>query len=152
MLHGRGIIFKNSYLSGIAISSTPLSCGCKPTKGKHKRKFNPHYTDDSFRRAIHRACDRVFIPASPLCREPGESNAARMPRLTDEQKTELKKWQADQRWSPQPAPAHDGDGNPQEIRNPKAAATALGHSRINTSELYAERDLGLASQIASELG
>ncbi len=52
---------------------------------------------------------------------------------------------------PQPAPAHDGDGNPQEIRNPRRGRR-VGHSRINTSELYAERDLGLASQIASELG
>jgi integrase len=42
-----------------------------------------------------------------------------------------------------------------EIRKrfgPEAARVALGHSDLNTTEIYAERDLGLAMRVAAELG
>lgn len=130
---------------------TPLSCGCKPKKGKRKRKFNDNYTDDAYRRAIHRACDRAFPPPPPLAQKPGESNAARMRRLSLEQKEELKRWQSSQRWSPNQL-RHTMGTQTRKQFGVEGVAAALGHSRISTSEIYAERNLDLASQIATELG
>ena len=34
----------------------------------------------------------------------------------------------------------------------EAAAAALGHSKTDTSEIYAERDLQLAAEVAKQLG
>jgi len=34
----------------------------------------------------------------------------------------------------------------------EAVAAVLGHSRTNTSEIYAERNLRLAAQVAAKLG
>lgn len=130
---------------------TPLSCGCKPKKGRLKRKFNSCYTDDSYRRAIHRACDRLFVPPAPLCQQEGESNAARMRRLTEEQVKTLKRWQSDHRWCPNQL-RHTMGTLTRKKYGIEGVAAALGHSRLDTSEVYAERNLELAAQIASDLG
>ncbi len=81
---------------------TPLSCGCKPGKRKRRRSHAPGvcYTNDSYRRVIHRACDRVFLPPSPLAQLPKESQRARTQRLSEHQREQLAKWQSDNRWSP----------------------------------------------------
>lgn len=44
---------------------TPLSCGNKPgtnCKTNPKRKAREHYSQDSYRRAIRRACEKADIP------------------------------------------------------------------------------------------
>ena len=43
---------------------TPLSCGNRPgmaSKHRSRRQFHDHYTTDSYRRAIHRACGKAGV-------------------------------------------------------------------------------------------
>ncbi|TWU57681.1 tyrosine-type recombinase/integrase [Rubripirellula reticaptiva] len=132
---------------------TPMSCGCKPGKRKRRRNRAPgdHYTNDSYRRVIHRACDRVFLPPAPLRRMPKESDAARARRLTERQRSELAKWQSDNRWSPNQL-RHTMGTLTRERFGIEAVAAVLGHSKTDTSEIYALRNLKLAAEVAMELG
>ncbi len=71
---------------------TPLSCGNRPgtnRKRKPKRTAGKQYTTDSYRRAIHRACDLAFPAPEPLCRRDDESVRKWQERLTDKQRAEL---------------------------------------------------------------
>ena len=132
---------------------TPLSCGCKPGRHKANRKRAPqdHYTNDSYRRAIHRACDRVFVPPAPLARKAGESEAARLRRLTTRQKAELTAWQSAKRWSPNQL-RHTMGTQTREHFGIEAVAAVLGHSRTDTSEIYALRNIKLAAEVAKAIG
>jgi hypothetical protein len=50
---------------------TPLSCGNRPgtnRKRKPKRAPGKQYTAESYRRTIHRACDKAFLPPQHLAR------------------------------------------------------------------------------------
>ena len=56
--------------------TTPLSYGNRPgtnRKRKPKRTAGERYTTESYRRAIHRACDLAFPAPEPLCRRDDES-------------------------------------------------------------------------------
>ncbi|TWU39143.1 Tyrosine recombinase XerC [Novipirellula aureliae] len=132
---------------------TPLSCGCKPSKRKRRRKRAPGdcYTNDSYRRAIHRACDRAFLPPAPLAKLKGESNNARVKRLTEKQRDELKVWLSDHRWSPNQL-RHSMGTQTREEFGIEAVAAVLGHSRTDTSEIYALRNLKLAAEVAKAIG
>lgn len=69
---------------------TPLSCGNRPgiraskqeRKGAARRSPDESYTNNSYRREVHDACDNAFPPAEKLT---GEA---------------LKRWRSNQRWSP----------------------------------------------------
>lgn len=53
---------------------TPLSCGNRPgtnRKTKPKHKVGERYTVDSYRRAIHRACDLAFLAEGSLPKKAG---------------------------------------------------------------------------------
>ncbi len=111
---------------------TPMNQGNKP-----KRNRKPHggecYTNDSYRRAIHRACDKAF-PAPE-----GIDQAAK------------KKWHSDRRWSPNQL-RHSAATEIRKRFGIEAVAAVLGHTRLNTSEVYAERNLSLAANVMKEIG
>lgn len=138
---------------------TPLSCGNRPgskaaKRGRRKRRdAQPRdcYDDNSFRRAIHRACDRAFSPPVPLAPRPHETITARNRRLTEKQRAELKKWQSDHRWSPNQL-RHSAATEIRQRFGIEAVAAVLGHSKTDTSEIYALRNLTLAASIANEIG
>ena len=130
---------------------TPISQGNKPKRRRRKTKTGDHYTNDSYRRAIHRACDRAFPPPEPLALREGESNRARLKRLTEEQQKQLAKWQSDHRWSPNQL-RHTMGTMTRAAFGIEAVAASLGHSRTDTREIYAERDLKLAMEVARQLG
>jgi hypothetical protein len=74
---------------------TPLSCGNSRgtnRRRKPKRKPGVRYTTDSYRRAIHRACDKTFPHP--------ELSKLKAAKLTDQQGAELRQWQSEHRWSP----------------------------------------------------
>jgi len=78
---------------------TPLSYGNKPGSKRAKRgmpqaKWQPgdRYITDSYRRAIHRACDRAFP-------HPELASINKADR-TAEQQAEIQSWQSSKRWSP----------------------------------------------------
>jgi site-specific recombinase XerD len=110
----------------------PLSCGNRPKK---RRKLNggPHYDVHSYRRAIHRACDLVFKPEQKL------------------QGDELKQWQSAHRWSPNQL-RHALAEEVQSIGDIEAVAAVLGHSKIDTSKIYAKHNLKLAIDTMRQIG
>jgi integrase len=72
----------------------------KPNPRQTDRTIGDHYTRDSYRRAIARACDQAFPPPEPLARCDGETIEQWHARLTDRQRADLKAWQKDHRWHP----------------------------------------------------
>ena len=137
---------------------TPLSCGNRRGKkhgglkgNKSKRKSHEAFNTGTYRNAIHRACDLAFPAAAPLGREEGESDAARMRRLTDDQKAKLKVWQDAHRWSPNQLRHTRGT----EIRAKfglEAAQVILGHAAADVTQVYAERDAEKARAVAKQIG
>jgi len=134
--------------------TTPLSCGNQPgsnRKRKPKRKAGDCYTNDSYRRAIHRACDTAFEPPKPLARRDKETAKEWQERLTEKQCDELKAWQAGQRWSPNQL-RHSAATDVRKRYGLEAAQCVLGHSKADTTQIYAERDLQRAAEIMREVG
>lgn len=132
---------------------TPLSCGCKPHPHARegRRPAGQHYTTASYRRAIHRACDRMCLPPSTLRQRDGESKRQWMERLSIAEQNELNAWQSQHRWSPNQL-RHTMGTKTRERFGIEAVAASLGHARTDTSEIYAERDFKLAMKVARELG
>lgn len=138
--------------------TTPLSCGNIPGRrsgglaGRKARKGpGDAYTTNSYRRAIHNACDVAFPAPGVLGRGEGETKSAWMKRLTETQLTELKVWQADHRWSPNRLRHAKGT----EVRKTlglEAAQVTLGHRNADVTQIYAQRDEELAKRVALSAG
>ena len=133
---------------------TPHSCGNRPgTNRKAKRTKQPsqQYDANSYRQAVHRACDQAFPALPPLCREPGESIKSRAARLTMAQAIELKRWQSDQRWSPNQL-RHAAATEIRKKFGLEAAQVILGHAAADVTQVYAERDAEKARDVARKIG
>lgn len=129
---------------------TPSQAARRP-KRDSKRTPKNRYSNDSYRRAIDRACDLAFPPPPALARQEGESAKQWSERLTDKQREQLKSWRAANRWAPNQLRHAAGT----EIRKRfglEGAQVALGHSKANVTEIYAERDLSKAIEIARQVG
>ncbi len=74
----------------------------RPTEGsgRNLRSYGDHYTSGSYRRAVHRACDRAFRAPEPLCQADSESVREWRQRLSKAERAELLDWQKAHRWSP----------------------------------------------------
>ena len=97
------------------------------------RKPGSRYTADSYRRAIHRACD--------LADRHGHGEHPQVP--------------ADERIIPRWSPNRLRHSAATEIRarfGLEAAATVLGHAKADVTQIYAERDMAKAAQIMGEVG
>ncbi len=115
---------------------TPLSCGNRPgtnRKRKPKRLPGERYDSNSYRRAIQRAC-RLAFPA---------------PDGLDAEQT--KRWHKEHRWSPNQL-RHTAGTKARKLFGLEGAQVHLGHSKANTTEIYAERNLELAREIARQIG
>ena len=103
-----------------AARRTPLSCGNRRGTNRRKspkRKPRDRYFTDSYRRAIHRACEKLKI----------------------------EKW----------APNRLRHTSATEIRKRfgiEAAQVVCGHESADVTQIYAERDLNLAKNVAREVG
>lgn len=119
-----------------AARTTPLSCGNRPGTNRKRRRALPPgdcYTNDSYRKAIHRACDKAF------------------PAPKDATEAEERQWKRDHRWSPNQL-RHSAATEIRARFGIEAVAAVLGHSKTDVSEIYAERDIQLACRVATELG
>jgi len=116
-----------------------------------RRPAGQRYTTARYRRAIHRACDRVFPAAANLRQRDGESKRQWTNRLSTAEQGELKAWQSQHRWSPNQF-RHTMGTKTRERFGIEVVAASLGHARTDTSEIYAERNLQLAIQVAKDLG
>jgi integrase len=116
----------------------PLHYGNRPgtnRRSKPRRTAGDHYTVDSYRRAIHRACDKAFPAPEDVAPDPAK----------------LAAWQSEHRWSPNRLRHSAGT----EIRRRfglEAAQVVLGHSKADVTQIYAERDYALGARVAKEVG
>lgn len=125
---------------------TPLSCGNRPgtnRKRKPQRTARECYSAASYRRAIHRACDKAF-PHPQL-------GYKLLSKFTDEQKRELRKWQSEHHWSPNQL-RHTAASEIRKEYGLEAAQVILGHSQANVTQIYAERDLAKGMEVARQIG
>ena len=140
--------------------TTPLSCGNRHgrkydrggLKGdRAKKKPGNQYTVNSYRRAIHSACDRAFPPPGPLAQRPGETAKSRDNRLSMSQLDELKEWESEHRWSPNRL-RHTRATEIRKEFGLEAAQVILGHSAADVTQVYAERDAAKAIEVARKTG
>jgi len=116
-----------------------------PARGRPAARPKPggRYTKDSDRVAVARACDRAF-PHPTLAR-------ARKGDLTAKQRAELLAWRKSHRWHPHRL-RHTRATEIRRRFDTEAAQVILGHSKPETTLIYAERDLARARAIMAEIG
>jgi hypothetical protein len=114
---------------------TPLSCGNRPgtnRKRRPKRQPGDSYVTATYRRAIHRAVDAV--------------NRERK-RQAEEEDVEPELLP---RWSPNRL-RHSAATEIRKRFGLEAAQVTLGHATADVTQIYAERDVQLASKVMLEL-
>ena len=133
---------------------TPLSCGNVPGSNVAARpRWRPgdRYRTGTYGGAIAKACDRAFPAAGDLAWRDRESAAAWAARLSDEQRGELARWQERHRWAPNRL-RHAAATEFQNQFGIERARVLLGHSKVSTTALYAERDDAAAADAARQVG
>jgi hypothetical protein len=133
-----------------------------PSELKRRRKAKPRrapaerYNRRSYHVAVMRACDKAF----PL---PGHLRRRRLPdgkvetptawwaRLTAAEKAEVRAWRRAHRWSPLQL-RHTAATQIRAKYGVEAAKVVLGHTKVETSQIYAERDERMAKEIVAEIG
>jgi len=101
------------------------------------------YTKDSYRTAVARACDRAFLHLT-LAKIPAK-------KLTPEQRGELAAWRKAHRWHPHQLRHTQASVIRREFDS-EAAQVILGHSKPDTTMIYAERDLERAKAVMRQVG
>jgi integrase len=129
---------------------TPSQAARKP-KANPKRPKRERYDETSYRNAIYRACDRAFPPQGELARRPKESKAKWLARLTEEQRGALTKWRGEHRWHPNRL-RHTAATLIRREHGIEAARVILGHSKLTTTEIYAEADQIKAAEVMARIG
>jgi integrase len=112
---------------------------------------NTPYTVSGYRQAVERACDRAFPPSAPLAQGKDESTAAWQVRLSPEQQKAVRAWQKKHRWHPNQI-RHTFATEARRLFGLEGAQVALGHSKADTTQIYAERDNALSAKVASQIG
>ncbi|MCI0701856.1 MAG: site-specific integrase [Planctomycetia bacterium] len=136
-----------------ASRKTPMT----PSQAARKPKVNPkrpkrgRYDETSYRNAIYRACDRAFPPQGALARRPRESNTKWLERSTDEERAALTRWRSEHRWHSNQL-RHTSATIIRKEYGIEAARAILGHSRLTTTEVYAEIDRLKAAGIMAKIG
>jgi integrase len=119
--------------------------------GGPRRCAGERYTSGSYLVAVYRACDRAFLPPAPLAKRADETSEQWKRRLSAEQQAELQRWVKDHRWHVNQL-RHSHATDVRRQFGLEAAQVSLGHSQAAITELYAERDVGLAVQVAGKIG
>jgi integrase len=115
----------------------------KRRAARGRRSLKDHYNVNAYRRAIARACDKAFP-------HPGLSGI-KAKDMTPEQRAELDAWRKSHRWHPHQL-RHSAATIIRKKFGIEAAQAILGHSQLDTSELYAEKSLDAARAVAKEIG
>lgn len=108
------------------------------------------YTDESFRRALHYACDRAWPhpELEAVLARHGYKAGARWRR---EHRDELRDWRRSHHWNPNQL-RHAWATRVRARFGVEAASTGLGHASIDTTLIYAERSLERAREVAAAVG
>lgn len=127
---------------------TPLSCGNVPGSNKRRRSARPageSYTNDSYRRAIVRGCELAFgLPKNLRFIPKGAKDAAQRREAASE-------WREKNTWSPHQL-RHTAATEIRQRFGLEAAQVSLGHSRMDATQIYAERNSELAVNVAKQIG
>jgi len=133
-----------------AARKTPLGYGNRPgtnRKSRPKRRAKDYYTNDSYNRAIQRACESAFGMPDELRyvsrKLPAEERKGLQRRAAQ--------WRAEHCWSPNQLRHAAGT----EVRRQyglEAAQVVLGHAVADVTQVYAERDQALAAEIMQKIG
>lgn len=137
-----------------SLRKTPLSCGNRPGSNRVKSpRKGPRdfYDPNSYRQAVHRACDLANPADGLLARHENETKANWLARLGPEQKLALKVWQAKHRWSPNQL-RHTAATQIRKRFGLEAAQVILGHAAADVTQVYAERDADKAREVARQIG
>ena len=128
-----------------------------PSQRTRQPKVNPNrrkrerYDETSYRNAVYRACDKAFPPPGELARTADESVRQWLGRLTPDQRVALRGWRRKHRWHPNQL-RHLAATRIRREFGIEAARAILGHSRLTTTEVYAEVDQLKAAQIMTKIG
>jgi len=93
------------------------------------------------------------VPASGRKRQRWETQREWAARLEREGRSwaEVEAWREAHRWSPNQL-RHSRATEVRKLYGAEASRVILGHSNLKTTEIYAERDMQLAAQVARETG
>lgn len=119
-----------------ASRKTPISYGNGPgtnRKRKARRPPGESYNDNTYRKAVQRACDKAFPPPEGLSEK------------------EISEWRKEHRWSPNQL-RHTFATIVRREADIEAARLLLGHSDAQTTTIYAEADRQKAIDAARRLG
>ena len=116
-----------------------------------KRQPAERYKVDSYSHAIERACNQAFPPVGELARREKESVAKWWARLTAEQRAAVKTWRKEHRWHPNQL-RHTFATKVRKDHGLEAVQVLLGHAKADVTQVYAERNEGLAASVAAKIG
>jgi integrase len=116
-----------------------------------KRPPADHYVTSSYGHAVAKACEKAFTPHAPLARREGESVKKWKSRLTAKQRAELAAWRKTHCWHPTQL-RHSFATAVRKHHGLEAAQVLLGHSKANTTGIYAQRNEELAAAVAAKIG
>jgi integrase len=110
------------------------------------KRVKRYYDRRAYTQAIYRGCDRAF--PHPVI---SQIKTSRARKLTENQREELKAWRKKNRWSPLQI-RHTAATLIRKQYGLEAAQAVLGHARIDTTQIYAEKLAELAKEIAKAMG
>jgi integrase len=114
-----------------------------------RRKGRP-FTTPAYRRCITRGCERAFGMPKEL--QPSRKAVKEMSEQeleTIREKAEV--WRAENCWAPNQL-RHSFATELRKTESLDVVAAALGHTKIETSQLYAENDLAAARAVVARIG
>jgi len=130
---------------------TPLSCGNRPGTNRRRkplRTVGERYDTTAFTMAIKRACEVAFSMPDELRERPGQDTSA---HAVAKRRAARKAWRAANVWHPNQLRHSAGTRIRQEY-GLEGAAAVLGHAKVETTQIYAERSATAAREIAQAVG
>jgi integrase len=133
---------------------TPSQHARRPQPNRRRAPGN-RYVTLSYRNAIYRACHKAFplpehLAPRPLKNDKRESVAAWRARLTPEEREAIRTWRREHGW------------HPNQLRHSRATElrpygldvvkTILGHSKLETTQVYSEKDMAAAMELVAKIG
>jgi integrase len=128
-----------------------------PPSQRDRRKAKPEklpgdrYHPHAIAHAIRVACEKAFPLPSPLARQEGESRKKWWARLSEAQRAEVRAWRRAHHWHPYQL-RHAYATRVRKEHGLEAAQVLLGHSRADVTQVYAERNEALATEVAAKIG
>lgn len=125
-------------------------------KPRRQRPRRDHYTTTSYYRAVQYACERAFDMPHELRRIPKTIRVGgKVVPLSDEERARRQRlataWRQEHCWHPHQL-RHSVATAVRKRYGLEAAQVYLGHATADVTQVYAERDLGRATEIAREIG